>query len=77
MCYIARGGMLRPHAVSQVGTPEDRHLFRQSATITEQFTGVREDPQGFGRSIPFGCRHRRPKGQVEIQFFANAFGRRS
>src|SRR6516165_2414350 len=76
-CHRQRGDMFRTHAVSQVGSPKHGHLLRQSASLAEQLTGVRENPQRFGRSVPLGCRHRRPKRQVKIQLFANLFGRGS
>ena len=76
MCYVARGAVVRPHCVRQIDTPEHRHLFRQSAPITQKVTGVRENIQRFRRRIALRCRRRGPQGQVKIEFLADALGRR-
>ena len=69
-----RRRMFRPHAVSQVGTPEDRHLLVQGAGIAKQIASVQEYPGRLLCSVAFRSRDCRSQGQVEVQLLANAFG---
>src|SRR4029077_7902932 len=75
ICDFARGDILRPREMSEVDTPEDRHVFRRGATIAQQVAGAGENSQGFRRGIALGCRHRWPEGQVKIEFFAEPLAR--
>jgi hypothetical protein len=34
-CHVECGGMFGAHVVSQVGTPNDRHLFRWGTAIAQ------------------------------------------
>src|SRR5262249_26342388 len=66
--------MFSPHTVSEVRTPQDRHLFLGTATFPQQLSSASEDPERLSRRIALRCRHSGTQREVEFEFSVKVFG---